>query len=232
MMIRGLLGKKLGMTQIFTEDGMRIPVTVIEVGPCVVQEIKTTERDGYTAVQLGYGEKKEKRTNKPQKVALKAKKLTPKKFVREIRCDDVKDMKIGDKITSEMLQVGDFVDVIGRSKGKGFQGGMKRHHWFGGGATHGSMSHRAPGSIGASTYPARVFKGQRMAGHMGAAKSTMQNLEVVYVDTENNTVAVRGAVPGANGAYVIVKYAKKKKLAPRRSAEKEKNENKEEGSKE
>ncbi|MFH1846406.1 MAG: 50S ribosomal protein L3 [Candidatus Omnitrophota bacterium] len=211
----GILGKKIGMTQVFGNEGTRRAVTVLEVGPCTVQEVKTTKKDGYNAVQLGYCDAKEKRVKKPQREYLKANKLKMKKFVREIRCDDVTDMKRGDEITNRIFQKGDFLDISGQSKGKGFQGGMKRHNWSGGQGTHGSMSHRAPGSIGASSYPSRVFKGQGMPGHLGDQKVTVQHLEVLDVNTENNTIAVKGAVPGANGSYVIVKYAKKKSLAPR-----------------
>jgi large subunit ribosomal protein L3 len=214
-MIPGLLGKKIGMTQVFDGDGNRVPVTVLEVGPCLVQAVKSNEKDGYTAVQLGYDDTKEKRVKKPQREYLKANKLDPKKFVKEIRCEGAPEVKVGDKLTNRIFQKGDYLDVVGTSKGKGFQGGMKRWNWSGGGETHGSMSHRAPGSIGQSSYPSRVFKGMHMAGHMGDDRITVQNLEVIEVDAENNTVMVRGAVPGSNGSYIIVKYAKKKPVAER-----------------
>lgn len=218
-MIPGILGKKIGMTQIFTEDGLKVAVTVLEAGPCTVQVVKVAETDGYNAVQLGYDETRESRVKKPQREYLKAKNLKPKKFVSEIRYEAVPDVNVGDEITNGIFQVGDMLDVIGTSKGKGFQGGMKRHNWNGGGDTHGSMSHRAPGSIGQSSFPSRVFKGMRMAGHMGAAQITVQNLEVVEVNSEDNTVLVKGAVPGANGSYLVIKYAKKKKIAPRKARE-------------
>ncbi len=219
-MIPGILGKKIGMTQVFEEDGTRIPVTVLEVGPCLVQGVKAADKDGYSAVQLGYGDTKERRLNKPQRVHIKAKGLKPKKFVREIRCSETPAVKVGDEITSRIFQKGDFLDIAGVSKGKGFQGGMKRHGWSGGSATHGSMSHRAPGSIGASAYPSRVFKGHGMPGQMGSRRTTVQNLEIIDVNPDNNTIAVKGAVPGASGTYLIVRYARKKPLAPRQAEEK------------
>jgi large subunit ribosomal protein L3 len=227
-MIPGMLGKKLGMTQVFDVDGLRIPVTVMEVGPCQVQAVMVGEKDGYNAVQIGYGDTTEKRINKPQREYLKSRKLTPKKFVREIRCEEAPEAKIGDELTNCIFQVGDHLDVTGLSKGKGFQGGMKRCGWSGGKDTHGSMSHRAPGSIGQSSYPSRVFKGMGMAGQMGNKQKTVQHLEVVDVNTGNNTVAVKGAVPGANGTYLIIRYSKKKPLAARVKAEAAAGEGKEE----
>jgi len=220
-MIPGMLGKKLGMTQVFDADGARIPVTVLEVGPCQVQAVMVGEKDGYNAVQMGYSETSEKRVNKPQREYLKSRKLGPRKFVREIRCEEAPEAKIGDEVTNSIFQVGDYLDVTGVTKGKGFQGGMKRCGWSGGKATHGSMSHRAPGSIGQSSYPSRVFKGMGMAGQMGNKPMTVQHLKVVDVNTDNNTVAVKGAVPGANGTYLIIRYSKKKPLAPRVQAEAE-----------
>ncbi len=214
-MVTGILGKKVGMTQIFTESGRRIPVTVLEAGPCVVQCIKTVEKDGYVAVQLGFDTAKEKRVKKPQREYLKAKGLTCKRYVREIRCEDVSDVKIGDELTSGIFQKGDYLDIVGTSKGKGFQGGMKRCGWSGGKATHGSMSHRTPGSIGASSYPSRVFKGHPGPGHMGDDRVTIQNLKVVEIDSETDTILVQGAVPGANGSYLIMRFAKKRPIVPR-----------------
>ena len=218
-MIPGLLGKKIGMTQIFDENGDRVPVTIVEVGPCSVQAVKVAEKDGYGAVQLGYGDTKEKRIKKPQREELKSKKLKPKRFVRELRSLEPFEVKVGDEITNAIFQKGDLVDVTGISKGKGFQGGMKRWGWSGGKETHGSMSHRAPGSIGQSSYPSRVFKGLGMAGQMGNKQITIQNMKVVEVDTENNTIIVKGALPGANDTYLIVRYAKKKPIAPRKKVE-------------
>lgn len=214
-MIPGILGKKIGMTQVFKEDGDRVPVTVIEAGPCTVQAVRTVEKDGYSALQLGFDDTKENRLNKPQREDLKSKKLKPKKFVREIRTPEEVDAKVGDEVTSKIFQAGDYLDVTGTSKGKGFQGGMKRHGWSGGKETHGSMSHRAPGSIGQSSYPSRVFKGLGMAGHMGSEQVTVQNLEVIEVDIENNVILVEGGVPGANGTYLVLRYAKKKPVAER-----------------
>ena len=232
-MITGILGKKIGMTQVFSEDGKRIPVTVLEVGPCLVQQVKTNKKDGYDAIQLGFGDVKEKSVKKPQREYLKKNKLKPKKFVGEIRCDEAPDIKVGDEVTTAIFQGGDYLDVTGISKGKGFQGGVKRHGWAGGKASHGSMFHRAPGSMGASSYPSRVHKGHNLPGHMGNEKKTTQNVEVVEVDAVNNALIVKGAIPGSNEGYVIIRYAKKKPLAPRKTqeesgeGEKEKGESKE-----
>ncbi|MFH1797850.1 MAG: 50S ribosomal protein L3 [Candidatus Omnitrophota bacterium] len=218
-MIPGILGKKIGMTQVFGQDGTRISVTVIEVGPCQVQRVKTVASDGYNSLQLGYGDTKENRVKKPQRSYLNAKKLMPKKFVREIRCSETPEANEGEKITNSIFQIGDFLDITGTSKGKGFQGGMKRCGWSGGQETHGSMSHRAPGSIGASSFPSRVVKGHGMPGRMGGKKTTVQNLAIVDINSDNNTIAVRGAIPGASGTYLIVKYAKKKILTPRKNSD-------------
>ncbi len=217
-MIPGILGKKIGMTQVFGEAGERISVTVLEAGPCQVQAVRVAEKDGYNALQMGYGDTKEMRVKKPQREYAKAKNLGFKKFVREIRCNEAPEAKVGDEITNAIFQKGDYLDIVGTSKGKGFQGGIKRHGWSGGKASHGSMSHRVPGSIGASAYPSHVVKGHRMPGHMGSDRITVQNLEVVDVNTEDNTIAVKGAVPGANGTYLIIKYAHKKTVAPRKEA--------------
>ncbi|MEA3489940.1 MAG: 50S ribosomal protein L3 [Candidatus Omnitrophota bacterium] len=228
-MISGLLGKKIGMTQIFGEEGNKIPVTVIEAGPCFVQAFKVDEKDGYNAVQMGYEDTKEKRLKKPQREYLRANGLKPKKFVGEIRCEGAPEVKIGDQITCRIFQKGDLLDVMGVSKGKGFQGGMKRCGWSGGKATHGSMAHRAPGSMGASSYPSRIMKGHGGAGHMGNRQITVQNLEVIDVYSESNTVIVRGAVPGATGSYLVMRYAKKKPVAPREEVPEETKEAPEEG---
>ncbi len=216
-MISGMLGKKLGMTQIFSEEGARIPVTVIEAGPCVVQAVKVSEKGGYNAIQLGYDDVKEKSLKKPQREYLKAKSLKPKRFVREIRFKETPGLKIGDEVTNAILQIGDYLDIIGVSKGKGFQGGVKKYNWRGGNTSHGSMFHRAPGSIGASSFPSRVMKGHGMPSHMGNERVTVQNLQVIDVNVENHTVAVRGAVPGPNGAYLVLRLAKKKTIAPRKA---------------
>lgn len=214
-MITGILGKKIGMTQIFNSRGMRISVTLLQAGPCVVQNIRTSDKNGYTAIQLGYSDAKEKHVRKPQLGYLKSKNLSPKKFVREIRCQDIADVKIGDTVTNSIFQKGDYLDVVGTSKGKGYQGGVKRCGWLGGCETHGSMSHRAPGSIGASSFPSKVDRGHGFPGHMGSERVTVQNLKVVDVDTERNTIAVNGAVPGANDSFVLIRFAKKKKIAQR-----------------
>jgi len=215
-MISGMLAKKLGMTQVFKEDGRRVPVTVLEAGPCQVQAVKAEGTDGYNAVQLGYDDTKENRIKKPQREYLKAKGLSPKRFVGEIRSEEATELKVGDTVTNNMFQKGDFVDLIATSKGKGFQGVVKRHGFAGGNASHGGGGmERRPGSIGQSSYPSRVFKGMKMPGHMGSDRITVQNVEVVEVNLEDNTVVVKGAVPGANGTYLIIRYAKKKPLAER-----------------
>ena len=224
-MVPGILGKKIGMTQIFDKSGNRVAVTVLEAGPCVVRSVKNVERDGYNAVQLSFGDTKTSRIKKPQRVYLEKNKLMPKKFVRELRLEEEFGIKVGDQITNDIFQEGDFLDIVGRSKGKGFQGGMKRWGWSGGRASHGSMSHRVPGSIGASSYPSRVMKGQSMPGHLGNARTTTQNLKVVDVNTENNTIAVKGAVPGADGTYLIIRYARKRVLTPRKEIAAEEKEN-------
>lgn len=216
-MINGILGKKIGMTQVFDEKGMWIPVTVIEAGPCIVQDVKTVSKHGYNAIQIGYGDKKEKRVKKPQREILKAKGLKAKRFVKEFRCEKEPELKTGDEVNVSVFQKGDFLDAIAISKGKGYQGGMKRCNWKGGCDTHGSMSHRAPGSIGASTFPSKVDKGHGFPGQMGNEQVTVQNLEVVDVDDKAFTVTVKGAVPGANGNFVMLRFAKKKKLAPRKA---------------
>jgi large subunit ribosomal protein L3 len=220
-MIKGLLGKKLGMTHIFDEKGARAAVTLIEAGPCVVQDVMTPKRNGYGAVQLGFDPKREKTAKKPQRDYLASKNLKPMRFVREMECDDVSAVKVGTVVRNSTFQKGDLVDVSSVSKGKGFQGGMKRCGWSGGTNTHGSMSHRAPGSIGASSFPSRVHKGHPMPGHMGADNVTVQNLEVLVVDKEEGTIAIKGAVPGAKGTYVVLRFALKKPVAPREEPEEE-----------
>ena len=214
----GLLGKKIGMTQAFGRDGEVIPLTVIEAGPCAVLQVKTEDRDGYFAVQLGFGEKKESRANKPDLGRFKKAEVPPKRFVKEIRVaqheteKDKEGYKLGREIMVDIFQQGDFVDISGISVGKGFQGGMKRWHWSGGPETHGSMHHRRPGSIGASSDPSRVFKGQHLPGRMGGKKVTTQNLEVARVDKENNLLLIKGAVPGHKNSYLVIKKAKKKEI--------------------
>lgn len=205
----GILGKKLGMTQIFKEDGRVVPVTVMEAGPCVVLDIKTKQKNGYDAIQLGFEDKKELVTNEPDLGRFKKANTSPKRFVRELRVEDSNVYKLGQVIDVSIFQVGDFVDVTGISIGKGFQGGVKRHHWAGGEASHGSMFHRAPGSIGASSFPSRVVKGHRLPGHMGAVKRTVQNLEVVKIDKENNLLVIKGSVPGKKYNFLVIKSSKK-----------------------
>jgi large subunit ribosomal protein L3 len=206
----GILGKKIGMTQVFRADGQVVPVTVLKAGPCVVVQRKTPTTDGYDAVQLGFVEfAKTKRTVKPMQGHLKKANAEGVKFLNELplRPGDG-DLKIGDRVLVDQFKPAQKVDVIGVSKGRGFASLVKRHHFRGGPASHGSMFHRAPGSIGASSYPSRVFPGTRMAGHMGTQQVTVRNLEVVSVDSDDNLLLVKGAVPGPNGGYVVVRRAK------------------------
>jgi large subunit ribosomal protein L3 len=207
----GILGKKIGMTQVFGENGQIIPVTVIESGPCYVLQIKTEKSDGYGAIQLGLGEKKESRVKKPLREKFKKVKVTPKAFIKEICVPDPKEYQIGQDIDVGLFKRGDFVDIEGTSIGRGFQGGIKRWHWSGGPKSHGSMSHRTPGSIGASAYPSRVYKGHHLPGHMGKQRVNVQNLEVIKVDKAHNLLAIKGSVPGHKNSYLIIKKAKKKK---------------------
>ena len=198
------------MTQIFDEAGNVIPVTVIEAGPCFVTQVKTKERDGYQAIQLGFEEVKPKRLTKGQLGHLQKKGLPPLRYLREIKVDDVSGYEEGQKIRVSIFDVGDLVDVTGISKGRGFAGVVKRHGFKGGPKTHGqSDRHRAPGSIGQTTTPGRVYKGKRMAGHMGNERVTVQNLRVVLVDPERNLLAVKGAVPGARNGLLLIKEAVK-----------------------
>lgn len=208
----GILGKKIGMTQVFRADGQVVPVTVLKAGPCVVVQRKTPSSDGYDAVQLGLMEyAKKSGVNKPAAGHLKKSGSEGVKFLREFRLEEGLDgdLKTGDRVLADEFKPKEKVDVIGVSKGKGFAGVVKRHHFAGSDATHGSMFHRAPGSIGASSFPSRVFPGMRMGGHMGTARVTVRNLEIVEVDAEDNVILVKGAVPGPNGGYVIVRRAKR-----------------------
>jgi large subunit ribosomal protein L3 len=202
----GLLAKKLGMTNIFAEDGTMIPVTVLLAGPCNVITVKTREKDGYEAIQLGFGEKKEKHVRKPQLAYYKKAGLKPASVLREFRNFEADNYKVGDEIKVEIFALGDKVKVAGKSKGKGFQGVMKRHNFGGvGGTTHGQSDRlRAPGSIGSSSYPSRVFKGQRMAGRMGFTQITVRNLKVVKILPEQNIIMIKGAVPGAINSIVEI----------------------------
>ena len=206
-MVNGILGIKVGMTQLFEKDGTVVPATVIKAGPCVVVQKKTAATDGYNAVQLGLVEfVTDKSVKKAMQGHFKKANVSPAKFLREIRLQDSgESTQVGAKILVDQFAPSDIVDVSGVSKGKGFAGLVKRHHFGGGAATHGSMFHRAPGSIGSSAFPSRVFKGMRAAGHMGQDNVTAKNLRVVRVDVEQNLLIVRGAIPGANGGYVVVR---------------------------
>ena len=206
--MKGILGKKIGMTQIFTEEGIVVPVTVVEAGPNVVTQVKTVEKDGYNAIQVGFEDAKEKSLNKPQKGHLAAAN-TLKKHLKEFRVDSVEGYTVGQEIKADLFAAGELIDVTGISKGKGFQGPIKRHGQSRGPETHGSRYHRRPGSMGACSYPGRVFKNKKLAGHMGSVKVTVQNLEVVRVDADKNFILVKGAIPGAKGSVVTIKEAVK-----------------------
>ena len=204
-MKKGIIGRKIGMTQIFDEKGNVVPVTVIEAGPCVVSQVKTIETDGYNAVQLGFGEVAEKKINKPEKGHFAKANLEPKKHLREFRLDSVENYKVGDEVKADIFAAGEKIDVQGTTKGKGFQGVIKRHGQHRGPMGHGSMYHRRPGSMGATSTPGRVFKGKKLPGHMGRTTVTIQNLDVVRVDMDKNVILVKGSVPGPKGAILKVK---------------------------
>jgi large subunit ribosomal protein L3 len=208
-MTKGLIGKKLGMTQIFSDEGVSVPVTVIEVEPSVVIQKKTTETDGYDALQLGYGRIKQRNVTKPLQGHFKKADKGLFRVLREFKMDP-KSCELGQELNAEMFTPGDYVDVVGTTKGKGFAGVIKRHGFSGGRATHGSMFHRAPGSIGASADPSRVFKGTKLPGHMGCDRKTVQNLLVWAVRLDMNVIMVRGAVPGSKNGFVLIKPATKK----------------------
>ena len=201
----GILGKKIGMTQIFTGDGSRVGVTAIEAGPCQILAVKEKN------IQLGFDAAKEKSFKKPSLGYFKKLNLTPRKIIREVSKEPGVEYTVGQELKADIFKDGDFVDITGTSIGKGFQGGMKRWHWKGGPQTHGSTSHRRVGSIGSTTTPGRVWKGHHMPGHMGARQFTVQNLKVVKVDTENNVLLVKGAVPGHKNGYLLIRKAKKRK---------------------
>src|SRR6266705_268080 len=208
MALQGIIGRKVGMTQVYAEDGQAIPATVIEAGPCVVVQRKSKGKDGYSSVQVGLVEPRTvKRVTKAMKGHFEKAGLPPCRVLREFRVEDGAEVKVGDRFSVELFAAGDRVRVTGISKGKGFQGVVKRHHFRGGAATHGSMFHRAPGSIGASAFPSRTLKGMRAAGHMGQDKVTLRNVTVVQVDAEKNTLIVRGAVPGAGGDLLVIRKA-------------------------
>ncbi|MCL4424443.1 MAG: 50S ribosomal protein L3 [Firmicutes bacterium] len=203
-MQKGILGKKLGMTELFDEQGRAIPLTVIEAGPCVVVQKKTVQTDGYNALQVGFGEVKERNLNKPAKGHFSRVNVKPRRYLRELRLDQVEDYRVGQEIKADIFAAGDRVDVIGITKGKGFAGGVKRWGFGRGPMAHGSKYHRGPGSL-QSRDAARVFKGRRMPGHLGQERVTVQNLKVFGVDPERNLLLVKGAVPGARGSLVVIK---------------------------
>ncbi|MEV5413913.1 50S ribosomal protein L3 [Thermopolyspora sp. NPDC052614] len=209
--IKGVLGKKLGMTQVFDESNRIVPVTVVEAGPCVVTRVRTPERDGYSAIQLGYGQVDPRKVNKPLGDYLRKHDITPRRYFAEIRTDDASEYQIGQEVLADTFEAGQFVDVTGKSKGKGYAGVMKRHNFRGLGASHGTQrKHRSPGSIGGCATPGRVFKGLRMAGRMGNVRTTVQNLKVHAVDAEKGLILVKGAIPGPNGSLVLIRTAAKK----------------------
>lgn len=208
--IKGILGTKLGMTQIFDEDNRVIPVTVVEAGPCVVTQIRTVEADGYNAIQIAYGEIDPRKANKPAAGHFKKAGVTPRRHVAEIRMDDVSGYELGQDVTVEIFEGINFVDVTGTTKGKGYAGAMKRHGFAGQGAAHGNQAaHRRVGGIGACATPGRVFKGTRMAGRMGSDRVTTQNLKVQKIDADANLILIKGAIPGVRGGIVTVKTAVK-----------------------
>lgn len=216
----GILGKKIGMTQVFAEDGRVIPVTVIKSGPCYVLQVKLKKSDGYSAIQLGFEDTKDVKVKKPQRNKFKKIKVTAKRFIKEIRLENPENYKVAQDIDLAEFNLGDLVDIVGTSIGRGFQGGVKRWHWSGGPKSHGSMSHRVPGSIGASAYPSRVCKGHHLPGHMGNQRTTVKCLEVIKVDKDNNLLLVKGSVPGPKNNYLIIKKSKKKKkLKPEKSSD-------------
>jgi large subunit ribosomal protein L3 len=205
-MSMGILGRKVGMTQVFDEDGKAVPVTVIEAGPCSIVEIRTPEKNSYSAVQLGFGELKPVKVTKPKKGYFAKQSVSPKRWLREFRVDNAADYQVGQEITVSLFQNGEKVDVVGISKGKGTAGVMKRYGFGGACASHGtSVTHRRPGSIGCSKYPGRVIKGRKMAGHMGSERVTSKNLTVFAVDEENNLILIKGSVPGARDGLVMIR---------------------------
>ena len=208
-MSKTLIGQKVGMTQIFDEKGHIVPVTVIEVGPCTVTQVKTVDQDGYNAIQLGFQDAKESKLTKPELGKFTKSKLQPKKYLREFRVDSVEGINVGDELKADVFQAGDKVDIQGTSKGKGFQGVIKRHGQSRGPMGHGSMYHRRAGSMGPTSTPVRVFKGKNLPGHMGNVTVTIQNLEVVKVDLDKNVILVKGSVPGAKKSILKIKQSVK-----------------------
>ncbi len=208
-MKKAIIGKKIGMTQIFAEDGRVVPVTVIEAGPCVVVQKKTMDKDGYEAIQVGYGDIRKKLLNKPETGHFNKAGVALRRLLKEFRFDDCAPYEIGQELRADVFETGDIVDVMGVSKGKGFQGAIKRHNQSRGPMSHGSRYHRGPGSMGACSSPSRVFPGKGLPGHMGHEKVTIQNLEVVRVDNERNLMLVKGSLPGPKGSVIVVKDAVK-----------------------
>ena len=207
--MKTIIGKKVGMTQIFDEQGKVIPVTVIEAGPCVVAQVKSVETDGYNAIQLGYGDVKASKINKPEKGHFAKANIAPKKHLREFRVDSIEGVTVGTEVKADTFEIGDKIDVQGTTKGKGFQGVIKRHGQSRGPMGHGSMYHRRPGSMGPTSTPGRVFKGKKLPGHMGVQTVTIQNLEVVAVDLDKNVILVKGSVPGNKGAILKIRNSVK-----------------------
>lgn len=207
--MKTIIGKKVGMTQIFDEQGKVIPVTVIEAGPCVVAQVKSVETDGYNAIQLGYGDVKPSKVNKPEKGHFAKANIAPKKHLREFRVESVEGVTVGTEVKADTFEIGDRIDVQGTTKGKGFQGVIKRHGQSRGPMGHGSMYHRRPGSMGPTSTPGRVFKGKKLPGHMGRVTVTIQNLDVVKVDMDKNVILIKGSVPGAKGAILKLRKSVK-----------------------
>ncbi|QSX07490.1 50S ribosomal protein L3 [Alkalibacter rhizosphaerae] len=205
-----IIGKKLGMTQIFTEEGQLVPVTVVEAGPCQVVQVKSLDTDGYNSIQLGYGDVKEKKVTKPRKGHFDKNELAYKRILKEFRVADAAAYEVGQDVKADVFENGDKIDVTGTSKGKGFQGVIKRHNQSRGPMKHGSKYHRSPGSMGASSSPSRVFKGKKLPGQMGNVQVTVQNLEIVKVDADRNLLLVKGAVPGIRGSLITIKETVKK----------------------
>ena len=208
-MIQGLIGKKIGMTQLFDEESVMVVATLIEAGPCYIVSKKTSDKDGYDALQIGFGEDKPQRYNKAMSGHFKKSKVPPLKILKEFRAEKIEDYKPGDEVKADIFNSGDILDVTGISKGKGFAGTMKRYGFSGGPNSHGGMSHRGPGSIGQASYPGRVFKGIKMSGRMGGENVTVQGVKVVSVDPEKNLIVVKGSIPGPNGGTLLLKRTSK-----------------------
>jgi len=213
----GILGEKVGMSQVFSEKGESLPVTVIKAGPCFVLQKKSDSKEGYSAIQIGYGKRKEKSLNKPERGHFEKAKVSPLKYLSEFRVDNVDEYQLGQEIRVDIFKVGDYVDVKGTSKGKGFAGPVKRWGFRGGPASHGSCQHRRVGSIGSSSFPSRVFPGMRMAGRMGGSSSVARKLEVVKIIPQENLILVKGAVPGVKKSLVIISKSKKQKKQEKQS---------------